>query len=71
MGAQQLEGRALPARIGAGVAQQHEVAVLAGHSVYATHYLDVEGVGEVGHHDEQQPASGGAQAVGQLIDAIA
>ncbi|MNH12116.1 hypothetical protein D3C79_716510 [compost metagenome] len=71
VGAQQLEGRALPPRIGAGVAQQHEVAMLAGHPVDAAHHLDVEGVGEVGHHDEQQPALGGAQAGGQVIDPVA
>ena len=69
--AQQVEIRALAARIGARVAQQHEIAVFARHRIDAAHDLRIERVAHVGHHGQQHAALGRAQAARQVVHAVA
>ena len=69
--AQQIEIRALTALVGAGVAQQHKIAVVARHRIDAADDLRIKRVADVGHHRQQHAAFGGAQATRQMVHAVA
>jgi hypothetical protein len=69
--AQQIEVAALAAGVGAGIAQKHEVAVLARDAVDAAHDLRVKRIAEVGDHRQQQAAFRGSQIAREFVDAVA
>lgn len=69
--AQQVEVAALAQRIGARIAEKHEVAVLPRDRVDAAHDGRIERVAEVGDHREKQAAFGRAQIARKLVHAIA